>query len=422
MLIRTVNILLAWIVLEVFVVGPGTAQPSKVHTAVLWGGNELDAFKAMTAPFEEETGIEVVVEPVGRDLPTVLVTRFHAGNPPDVAAMPSPGLMRQFVAAKGLIALDESIVADYPQAFVDLGKVDGKLYGIFVAADLKSLIWYNRKEFAARGFEIPATWNELIALSDQIVADGGKPWCLGLESGAASGWPGTDWIEDIMLRTAGPDIYDKWVNHDIEWTDDRVYHAWENFGTIARNKDYIFGGTTGALTINFGDSPQAMFTDPPGCYLHRQASFILSFIKKANPALEPGQDFDVFLFPPIDPKHGNPLLGSGDLISAFNDRPEVRQFMKYLTSAQAQEIWIGRLGKLGVNTKINPSVYPDAITAKAASILRLAKCFRFDASDLMPAAVGSGAFWGGVLDYVSGKSLKRVLENIEKIADEAYRN
>lgn len=415
------HIIIAWTLLEIFAAGLGNARPAEVHTAVLWGGNELDAFKAMIAPFEAETGIEVIVESVGRDLPTVLVTRFHAGNPPDVAVMPSPGLMRQFAAENGLIALDESIVADHPRAFVDLGKVGGRLCGIFIGADLKSLVWYNPREFAARGFQIPATWNELIDLSDHIVAQGGKPWCMGLESGAASGWPGTDWIEDIMLRTAGPEVYDKWVNHEIEWIDDRVYRAWEYFGTIACNNEYVFGGTTGALSIHFGDSPAAMFTDPPGCYLHRQASFVQSFMKHAKPGLELGRDVDIFVFPPIDPKHGNPLLGSGDLMSAFNDRPEIRHLMRYLASAEAQEIWIARLGKLGVNIQIRPSVYPDRVTAKAADILRTAKCFRFDASDLMPAAVGSGTFWRGVLDYVNGKRLDRVLERIEKSADEAYR-
>lgn len=398
----------------------GMAQQGKVNIAVVWSGDELDAFKATVKPFEEETGIDVVIEPVGRDLPTVLVTRFQAGNPPDMAAMPNPGQMKEFVEQDGLVAFDKSIVADHPQAFVDLGSVNGKLYGVFIAADLKSLVWYNPKAFKAKGYEIPTTWKELIDLSDQIVADGGTPWCIGLESGAASGWPGTDWIEDIMLRTAGPKIYDQWVNHKIEWTDAVVHRAWELFGEIARNEDYLYGGTTGALTINFGDAPNPLFTDPPGCYLHRQATFIQSFIKKTNPDLKPVEDYDIFLFPPIDPQYGNPLLGAGDLISAFNDTPEVRKFMEYLASARAQEIWVGKLGKLGVNKNVDPEVYPDPITAKAAKMLAKAETFRFDASDLMPASVGSGTFWTGVMDYVGGESLTSVLEKIEQSADEAY--
>jgi alpha-glucoside transport system substrate-binding protein len=396
------------------------AQQKKVRIAVLWGGDELDAFEAMMAPFKKKTGIEVVVEPVGRDLSTVLFTRFQAGNPPDLAAMPNPGQMKEFVAEKGLVLLDKSIVADHPQAFIELGSVEGKLYGVFIDADLKSLIWYNPKRFRARGYNVPATWDELIALCGQIVADGGTPWCIGLESGAASGWPGTDWIEDILLRTAGPEVYDQWVNHDIEWTDDAIRDAWEHFGKIARNENYLFGGTTGALTINFGDSPAAMFGDPAGAYLHRQATFIQSFIKKANPDLVPTEDYDFFVFPPIALKHGTPLLGAGSFISAFKDTPETQQFMAYLASVEAQKIWAGKLGKLGVNTKIDPGIYPDPITAKAAGILGKAQTFRFDGSDLMPAAVGSGTFWAGVLDYVSGEDLSTVLMKIEESADEAY--
>jgi len=417
---KTVSISLVAIMVMGILVDFGMAQRSKLNIAVLWGNDELEAFKAVVAPFERKTGIDVVVESVGRDLPTVLVTRFQAGNPPDMAAMPNPGQMRQFAAEHGLVVLDKSIVADHPQVFVDLGSVNGKLYGVFIAADLKSLVWYNPKNFGSKGYKVPTTWGELLALSDQIVNDGGKPWCIGLESGAASGWPGTDWIEDILLRTAGTDIYDRWVNHEIEWTDPVVYRAWAHFGQIARHEDYLFGGTTGALTINFGDSPAAMFTDPPGCYLHRQSTFIQGFIKKANPDLVPVKDYDIFVFPRIDPRHGNPLLGAGDLISAFKDTPETRKFMEYLASAEAHEIWVGKLGKLGVNTRVDPAVYPDPITAKAAKILGEAGSFRFDGSDLMPAAVGSRTFWTGVLDYVSGKDLGTVLRKIEESAGEAY--
>lgn len=398
----------------------GIAEQRRVQVAAVWGGDELKAFKAMVAPFEKKTGIDVVIESVGRDLPTVLITRFQAGNPPDMAAMPNPGQMREFVAEGALVALDKSMVADHHKTFVDLGSVNGKLYGVFIGADLKSVIWYNPKRFRAKGYKVPTTWQQLIALSNEIVADGGIPWCIGLESGAASGWPGTDWIEDILLRTGGPLIYDKWVNHEIEWTDPLVCNAWQYFGTIARNRNYVFGGTTGALTINFGDSPGAMFTDPPGCYLHRQATFIQSFIKNANPDLVPLEDYDIFVFPPIDPKHGNPLVGSGDLISAFKDTPETRGLLRYLASAEAQEIWVGKLGKLAVNSTVKPSVYADPVTAKAAKILGEANSLRFDGSDLMPTAVGSGTFWTGVLDYIGGKNLETVLRRIEESADETY--
>lgn len=401
---------------------PIFAYQGKVTIAVVWGGKELEAFKTMVAPFEKKSGIDIIIESVGRDLSTVLMTRFHAGNPPDLAAVPNPGQMKEFVLEKGLVPLDKKIIRNHQKAISELGLYKGKLYGIFISADLKSLIWYSPKHFNAKEYKVPTTWRELIALSDKIVSDGGTPWCIGLESGAASGWPGTDWIEDILLRTAGPEIYDRWVDHGIEWTDPRIYRAWEYFGQIARNKKYLFGGTTGALTTNFGDSPMSLFSEPSGCYLHRQATFIQIFIKKSNPDLVPIKDYDIFVFPAIDEKFGTPLLGSGDLISVFKDTVESRQFIEYLALSEAQKIWLKKTGKLGVNEKMSFSIYDDPITAKAAKILREAQAFRFDGSDLMPAAVGSGAFWKGVLDYINGEDLDKVLSRIEESADYAYGN
>lgn len=403
------------------VVGLLGVSQQKVTVAVIWSGAELEAFEKALVPFEQETGIDVVVESVGRDLPAVLVTRLAAGNPPDVAAMPNPGQMKEFAGQGALIALNGIVdLSESSKAFVDLASVDDQVYGVFISADLKSLVWYSPKAFAARGYEVPTSWPALIDLCNKIVADGGTPWALGMESGAASGWVGTDWIEDIMLRTAGPDVYDKWVDHEISWTDPRVKKAFEYFGQIVNAPGYIYGGATGALTIFFGDSPNALFTAPPGAYMHRQATFIQSFIKNANPALVAGEDYDVFPFPAISPIFGNPLLGAGDLISAFNDTPETRALLTYLASAKAQEIWCAALGKLAINTTVDPSIYPDPITAKAAGMLAEAETFRFDGSDLMPAAVGAGTFWTGVLDYVSGIPLETVLEAIEASAVDAY--
>jgi len=410
------------------------AFAQEVTIAVVWSGDELDAFKQVVAPFETATGIDVIIDEVGRDLPTVLPVRVQAGNPPDLAGLPNPGQMKEFAEQGVLVPLDDlENLADHPAAFVDLGTVtveteladltiaeENHVYGVFLAADFKSMVWYNVKEFEAAGYEVPTSWPALIALSDQIVADGGTPWAIGLENGAASGWPGTDWIEDIMLRTAGPDLYDQWVNHEIPWTHPAVKKAWEYFGQIVNAPGYVYGGPVGALTIYFGDSPAVLFDDPPGAYMHRQASFIQSFILGSNPELVPVEDYSFFVFPPISPVFGNPLLGAGDLIGVFNDTPEALEFANYLASAEAQEIWCGVLGKIAVNKTVDPSIYPDPITAQAAGLVAEAETFRFDGSDLMPAAVGSGTFWSGVLDYISGIPLDTVLEAIEASAVDAY--
>lgn len=312
----------------------------------------------------------------------------------------------------------DQLKKDYAQAWIDLGSYEGHLYGIWFKGALKSLVWYNPKAFQEKGYQVPKTWDEMIALSDRIVADGGTPWCIGLESGAASGWPGTDWIEDIMLRTAGPEVYDKWVNHEIPWTDPAVKRAWELFGQIARNEKYVWGGTTGVLSTNFGDSPRPLFDTPPGCYMHRQASFITGFFPEGVKA---GEDYDVFAFPSIDPQWGVPALGAGDVVVMLNDTPEARAFIKYLASPTPHEIWAARGGFLSPHRGVNLNAYPDDLTRKQAQILASAEVFRFDGSDLMPAAVGAGSFWTGVMDYVGGKDLDAVLQAIEKSAQDAYK-
>ena len=403
----------------------GAFAEKRVSVLGVWGADETPAFMKMVEPFEAATGIKVDFTGT-RDLPAVLTTRVAAGNPPDISVLPNPGQLQEFAKVRALVDLATfmdmlELKNDYAKTWLDLASYKGKLYGFFISADLKSLVWYNPKAFANAGYEVPGTWDELIALSDKIVADGKAPWAIGLESAAASGWPGTDWIEDIMLRTTDPEVYDKWVRHEIPWTDPRVKRAFQLFGKIALSEKYVYGGTTGELTTNFGDAPNPLFTTPPNAYMHRQATFIKSFILNANPGLVAGVDFSFFPFPPIDAKYGTPALGAADLLSMLNDTPEARALMRYLVTPGAQEIWVAALGKLSANRRVNPNAYPDELTRKAAEILVGAKSFRFDGSDLMPAAVGSGTFWSGILDYVGGEDLDTVLEAIEASAVYAYK-
>lgn len=414
---------LAMLLIGIFAL-TGVAQQKTVSVLGIWGGAERDAFMKMLEPFEAATGIEVQFTST-RDLPAVLTTRVAAGNPPDISVLPNPGQMDELAKRGELVDLSTfmnmgKLGSDYAKTWLDLGSYKGKLYAIYISADLKSLVWYNPKAFKEAGYKVPKTWDELIALSDRIVANGKAPWTIGFESGAASGWPGTDWVEDIMLRTVEPEVYDKWVNHEISWTDPRVKHAWELFGQIARNEKYVYGGTATELTTNFGDAPDAMFTSPPSAYMHKQATFIPIFILKHNPNLVSGIDFSFFPFPPIDLEYGTPALGAADMFVMFNDTSEAEALMRYLATPGAQEIWLAATGKLSTNRRVNPSVYPDELTRKAAQMLANAKTFRFDASDLMPASVGSGTFWSGILDYVSGEDLNTVLEEIEDSAVEAY--
>ena len=403
---------------------PAAAQDGTVTVMGVWGGGELDAFNKMVEPFEQASGIEVQYEGT-RDLPTLLTTRLEAGNPPDIVAVSGPGMMMDLADDGDLINLENVynmnyIREDFDEKWVDLATYNDGMYALAFAADVKSLVWYNPNVFEEYGYEVPETWEEMDQLAQQMQEDGISPWAIGLESGAASGWPGTDWIEDIMLRTTDPETYDQWVAHDIPWTDERIKNAFEIFGKYTKDPNMVYGGPTSVLSTNFGDAPNALFTDPPRAGLHRQASFITSFIKDNNPELKAGEDFDFFPLPPIDEEYGTPALGAADMLSMLNDNQEARQFMKYMATPGAQSIWLSELGKLGTHNRINPNVYPDNITRKMAAFLNEAETFRFDASDSMPASIGSGAFWQGILDYVSGQNLDGVLEKIEENADDAY--
>lgn len=400
------------------------AQDGIVTILGVWGGQELEAFQKVMDAFTEKTGIKVQFEGT-RDLTTVLETRLQAGNPPDIAGIQGPGQMKQFAERGALVDLSQyldmdELARDLGPAWIELGSYGDGFYGLMISADIKSLIWYRPDQFAAKGYEVPTTWAELEALMDQMVANGDTPWAIGVESGAASGWPATDWIEDILLRTAGPEVYDQWVAHEISWTDPRVKEAFEIFGKIVRNSDYVYGGPAAVLSTNFGDSVNDLFSDPPKAMMHRQASFIASFIEEANPDVVFGKDVDFFVFPPIKEEHGNPMLGAGDMLAQFNDTPEAVEFMKFMATAEAQAIWVRELGKLGTNVKIDPSVYRNDLTRDMARALAQAESFRFDGSDSMPAAVGSGAFFEAMLMYIGGEDLDSVLEFLEQAAQEAY--
>ena len=374
-------------------------------------GEQQAKLEQALAPFEEETGIDVVYE--GTDqFATLLPVRVDSGNAPDVAMFPQPGLMRDFAGEGRLIPIGEFMdpQGTYSQDWLDLATVEGEMYGVWYRASVKSLVWYNPQAFAAAGYDVPGTWDELIALTDQIVADGSTPWCLGIESGDATGWVGTDWIEDIMLRTAGPEVYDQWIANEIPFNDDRVQVAFEQFGEIALNPDYVVGGSVGVLSTPFGDSPNALFEDTPGCYLHRQANFIASFFPET---VELGTDVSVFPLPGIDPQYGTPVLVAGDVFAMFNDTPEARALMEYLATPTPHEIWAGLGGFISPHQEVSLDAYPDELSRQQAEILMNADVIRFDGSDMMPGAVGTGTFWTGITNYVGGTDVETVLQDIE---------
>lgn len=397
--------------------GGDGASESAERTVTVLGvivGEQQEKFEEALQPFEEETGIDVIYE--GTDsFATLLPVRVESGDAPDIAMFPQPGLMASFAEAGQMVPvtefIDEATLGEaYPDTWLSLATVDDSVYGIWYRASVKSLVWYNPKAFEAQGFTVPTSWDEMLTLSDQIVAAGATPWCVGLESGDATGWPGTDWIEDIMLRTAGPDVYDQWINHEIPFNDSAVQTAFEEFGEVIFNEGYVVGGSVGAISTPFGDAPQGLFGDMPTCYLHRQANFIASFFPE-DVNLE--EDVDIFLLPGIDPAYGTPVLVAGDVFGMFNNTPEAQALMEYLATPTPHEIWAGLGGFLSPHKQLSLDVYPDALSKKQAEFLSNAETIRFDGSDMMPGAVGTGTFWSGVVEYVAGEPVEEVLDTIE---------
>ncbi len=214
----------------------------------------------------------------------------------------------------------------------------------------------------------------------------------------------------ILLRQAGPAVYDQWVSHEIPFADPQIKAAFETFGTIARNPQAVLGGTTGVISTSFGEAPRPLFDDPPGCYLHRQASFIVEFLPDR---VDLSRDIDVFALPPIDPAQGQPVVIGGILFGVFNDTPAVRALMAYLATPEPHTIWAGLGSYISPHRQVSLDAYPNDLTRKPAEILQRADVLRFDGSDLMPGAVGTGAFWSGMVDYVDGQDLTTVLDHMD---------
>jgi len=396
--------------------GSGGAGGS-VSVIGTWTGAEQDAFLAMVAPWETQTGTKVQYTGT-RDINAVLSTGIQSGLLPDLAGLPGPGQMAEYYKAGALKALDDVLdVSTYKSetspALVELGTLESKITGIFIKADIKGLFWFNKDVYKAGD---PTTYDDLLAKGKQTadsIGGDAKTFCVGLESGAATGWPATDWIEGFVLHQSGPDVYDKWTTGQQKWSSPEIKQAFQAFGNVVENS---FGGAKNVLATNFVASGDHLFSKPPGCVFVNHATFITDAFKKTGGAKD-GQ-FDFFPFPDINTSFAGAVEGSGDLFGMFNDTPQAKSLIAYLATAQAQSIWVGKGGAISANK--NVTNYPSDILKKAAGDLAAAKIFRFDASDNMPQAMND-AFFKGIVDYTKDASkLDSVLTNLDTVQTSAY--
>ncbi|WP_339321614.1 ABC transporter substrate-binding protein [Paenibacillus sp. FSL W8-0194] len=377
-------------------------------------------FEESIKDFEDKTGIDIQYEG-SKEFEATINVRVDGGNAPDIADFPQPGLLASIAKTGKVVDLtnildQEKLKKNYNQSWLDMATMDGKdgkiMAGIWNRSNVKSLVWYPKKQFDEAGYKVPETWDEMMALTEQIAKDGDPAWAIGIESGAATGWPGTDWIENIMLRTTTPENYDKWVKGELPFTSPEVKNAFEIMSKIWLNKDYVYGGTKSIVTTAFGDAPKPMFENPPKAWFNLTGNFITSFFPETAKV---DQDYDWFYLPPIDEKYGKPVLVAGDIYAMFNDRPEVRAVMEFFTTGESIKSWVQSGGVIAPMNDAPLEWYNSESDRRMAKLVQDATTLRFDGSDLMPGKVGAGSFWKGMTDYVSGTaSLDEALQQIQK--------
>lgn len=394
---------------------PGDGQVSILGA---FGGAEEDLFVESLAVFEEESGIQVDYT-ADTDFTTTILLRVDSGDAPDVGLFPQPGGVLQMAADGKVIPIDQlldydSLEATLVPGFLDSARYQGRVYAAPMRMAVKSVVWYPKKAYEEGGWSTePADLDELAEVADQIQADtDASPWCIGWEAAQATGWVGTDWVEEYMLRLHGPDVYDDWIYGRIAFDDPRVVEAFEAYGELSTKEGNVLGGPTGILSTPFGDAMTPAFQPEPDCYLMRQGNFATAFFP-ADVQENLDEEVGIFVFPPAaDGFDGQPILGGGDLAAAFSYDEDTVALMEFLTSDQFGAPWAEGGGWLSPHTSFDSSLYPDETTRQIAEMAYTADVFRFDGSDVMPKEVGSDSFWKGMVDFQSGASAEEVTAEI----------
>ncbi len=408
-----------------------------------WTGDEQSGFLAMLHGFEKRYGIQVAYTGT-RDADTVLASDLKDGNPPDLAVLATPGELGQYAAAGTILPIDgalnpSAMATQYGPGWLKLMQAAGPhgtrhYYAIIVKAALKSVIWYNPRQFPDRDLGLltspDLTWGQLTSLAKGLTGAGRSPWCMGMEDSSNSGWPGTDWIEDIVLHQSGPQVYDRWVAGTLPWASAPITRAWQTFGQVAETPGLVHGGTGSELLTNYAQACQPMFDRPPGCYLDHEGSFITAFYKQdtlsgsagrvAHP--QPKADFDFIPFPPLTSACQGSAEVGGDLLGMFRNTPAARKLLAYLTTPEAQEAWISRPGSgaISVNRLVPLRDYPDAVSRELAGNLNRDVSVRFDASDSMPPVMET-AFDNAILAYLdSPGQLNVLLHGLDQVRKAEY--
>jgi alpha-glucoside transport system substrate-binding protein len=382
-------------------------------------GAEENAFLSVIDAFEAQYPDIDVIYSGTAEFETLINIRVEAGDAPDVAAFPQPGAVANLVDKGELVPLWDEALAIYDEnfqpAWKDLGSVDGVPYGMFHRVNAKGWVWYNKPAWEEAGWEVPTTWDDMMALADEMMATTDiAPFCDGIGSGAATGWKGTDWVENIMLRTVPVEVYDDWVTGEVPFTDDRVKNAFSMLEDIWFPDGMTYGGPQYIAATPFQDPAQGLHSDPPQCWMHMQGSFVTDFFTTDVQA-DLDNQVGVFILPPIDDSLPFTLEVGGDQYVVFkgHEREEVKRFIEFLGTVESVQPWAELGGSLFPHLGQDFSWYPTQLEQTMAEAITTAEAARFDGSDAMTEARNK-AFWAGITDWVSGTStLDEALGEIE---------
>lgn len=390
--------------------GGGAVESDGTRTLTVFGpyrGAEADAFAASMRSFEEQSGIDVRYVGSANFVVDLRTTVATGVDEPDVAIVPQPGLVEEFIASGSLVALDEEridvLIENYDSNVLALdgGSSSDPSYVVPYRQTVKSIVWFRPEVFAERGWEVPETLDQLVELADRIEAEPGiAPWCFSISSGTATGWPATDWVEDLVLRLGGPDVYDEWVSGDRLFDDPVVRDAFEMFQSLVLGAGRHAGDTRTILQTDVQDTDEPMFGPEPGCGMFKQANFALSWMPDGT-SIEPGGDVDFFVLPGIE-SGAAPLVVGGDNAVAFNDSDETFELMAYLATPESGAEWARRGGYVSARNSVDVDTYYTAADRRFVELFLDDRTIRFDGSDSMAPDVGSSLWWSEITSWIGG--------------------
>ena len=399
--------------------GGGSDDDKKVEVWMSVDPLVFDGLKKQIVSEAKAKGITADVQKVD-NINQLIMTKIQANDTPDIALIPQPGVVADMVKRGAAKPLDDvvdvnALESDMVPGTLDAGTVDGKLYGVLVSMNVKSLVFYPKKAWDKAGYQPPDSVDALKTLSDQIKKDGTPPWCLGIGADAATGWPATDWLEDLIMQLHGPDVYNDWVTNDVKFSSPEVEEAATTFEDMVLAEGNVAGGRKSVASTAFGDADNPMWDPKPGCMLLKQGNFIVSKdFMPSEVVADVDANIGVFGFPPGEAGGENPTLGGGDMATLLSDSDSAKEVMKILAGKEIGKDAAPSSSYLSPHTGFDMTLYPSDLTRSIADVAYQTDEFLYDGSDSMPGAVGAGTFWKDMTAWITeDEDLETALKNID---------